>query len=202
MENDRSVSLEDQDVPPDLAARLGAAFGLDESPATLEDVVTLLTAFLDDSDCSVGIDNLCTASTSRHEARIDGDRRYFHCVLDTVLLPFVRPGETPVEVRSASPQSEEVVELTVSRDDLEVRPHAAVMSFGLADELSVPDAAVVDPTTAYTSLCPYINAFPSRAMYEKWDGKTPEATTMAVSFPTGLELARQLAGQSTPVDEQ
>lgn len=202
MKNDRSVSLEDKDVPPDLSASVNAAFDPDESPTTLEDVVTLLTAFLDDSDCSVGFDNLCTASTSRHEARIDGEPRYFHCVLDTLLLPFVRPEETPVEVRSASPQSEAVVELTVSRDDLEVWPPGAVMSFGVADELDVPDAAAVDPTTAYTSLCPYVNAFPSRAMYERWDGTTPEATTMPVSFPTGLELARQLAGRSPSVDER
>lgn len=140
MKNDHPVSLKEHDVPPDLAETVETAFGLDDSPGTLDDLVTVMTRFIDKSNRTVGVDDLCTASESRHVARFDGTSRYFHCVLDTLLLPFLRPEATPVEVRSRIPQVDsdhdaDTVELTVSREDVLVRPPTTVMSVGLAGGL-------------------------------------------------------------------
>ncbi len=193
MHDTDSTALADQHLPPNLADAIATAFGLDEPPATLDDWVAAASRFLDDSGLSVGVEDLCITEESRHVARVDGDDRQFHCVLDTLILPFLAPDESPVHVRSRSPVSDDVVELAVSRDAVEVTPTGAVMSFGFADGLDVPDPGDVDPALAYESVCPYINAFPSRAEYDRWARETPAASTMALPFDAGLELADALA---------
>ena len=193
MDDHVPITLDEQDVPPDLADTIQTAFGLDEPPATLGDWVTATSRLLNDSDVSVGVEDMCTAEESRHVARIDGDRQHFHCVLDTLLVPFLVPGESPVNVRSRSPVSDEEVELTVSRAGVEVTPTDAVLSFGFADGVQVPDPTDIEPALAYQWVCPYINAFPSRAEYDQWARETTEASTMALPFPVGLELAGTLA---------
>lgn len=206
--DDNFDSLDDQDVPPDLGATLQATFGTDEPPTTLRDLVALVSRVLDESDHPIGVEDLCTASDGRHVARIDDESRHFHCVLDTLFLPFLRPAATPVEVRSVSPTSDadgdadrgDVVEITASPGTVSVTPPEAVMSVGLADGIELADPTDVDATLGYTEFCPYVNAFPSRATYEQWDRETPGATTMAVSFPTGLALARELARQLGAAD--
>lgn len=226
--DDNSEFLDDQDVPPDLGATLQATFGTDEPPTTLRDLVALVSRVLDESDHPIGVEDLCTANDSRHVARIDGDSWHYHCVLDTLFLPFLRPESTPVEIRSVSPTSDpggdtdgggdrdadgdgdrdadgdadggDVVVITASRGEVSVTPPEAVMSVGLADGIELADPTDVDATLGYTEFCPYVNAFPSRATYEQWDRDTPGATTMAVSFPTGVALARELARQLGAAD--
>lgn len=211
--DDNFEPLDDRDVPPDLGATLQATFGTDEPPTTLRDLVAIVSRVLDESDHSIGVEDLCTASDGRHVARFDGERQYFHCVLDTLFLPFLRPETSPVEIRSVSPTSDgadgyegdvgagdDVVEITASGEGVVVTPPEAVMSVGLANGIELADPPDVDPTLGYTKFCPYVNAFPSRATYEQWDRETPGATTMAVSFPTGLALARELARQLGAAD--
>ena len=193
MDSHVPTTIDEQSVPPDLAETIQTAFRLDEPPATLGDWVTATSKLLDDSDLSVGVEDMCTAEESRHVALIDGDSQHFHCVLDTLLLPFLVPNESPVEVRSRSPISDEEVELTISREEVEVTPTDAVLSFGFADGIQVSDPTDIEPALAYQWVCPYINAFPSRAEYDQWARETTEAATMALSFPAGLELAGTLA---------
>lgn len=193
MKEDQSTAPADQPIPPSLADSIQSAFDEEERPSTLDDWVTVITRLLDEADISVGVEELCTASESRHVAGIDGTDRHFHCVLDTLVLPFLRPEASPLAVRSRSPDGDDMIELTVSPETIEVTPAEAVMSFGHADGLDVPDPDDIDPALAYRSICPYINAFPTRAAYERWAEETPDAATMAISFPQGLELARALA---------
>lgn len=195
MHDDRTTDLADQDVPPELAETLRAAFGLAEPPATLDDWVTAASRSRDGSTLSVGVEALCTTGESRHAVRFGDEERHFRCILDALLVPFLLPDESPVEVRSRGPISGERIDLTVSRDAVEVTPAGAVMSFGLADGPAVPDPGDVDPALAYERVCPFIDAFPTRAAYDRWVRETPEASTMPLSFPAGLELARTLAGR-------
>lgn len=192
MHDTDAAALDEQDVPPDLADAMQTAFGLDEPPATLHDWIAATSRLLDDSGLSVGVDDLCTTEESRHVASVDGDDQHFRCVLDALLVPFLAPGEPPVRVRSRSPVSGDVVELSVGRDAVEATPPDAVLSFGFADGVEVPDPADVDPALAYEWVCPYINAFPSRDEYDRWADAT-EAATTALPFDAGLELARALA---------
>lgn len=193
MSNPTSVPLDTVKVPPELANTIKVMFELEESPTTLDDWVIATSDLLDDSAFSLGLEDMCTTEESRHVAQIGGETQHFHCVLDTLLLPFLLPEESPVAVRSRSPISDEVVELRVSRETIDATPPDAVMSFGVAYGLEVPDPNDIEPELAYQSICPYINAFASRTEYDQWASATHEASTMVLSFQEGLELARALA---------
>lgn len=192
MTTNPSRSIEDYDIPPELADKFQTAFGLTEPPATIGDGFYATSHLLDDADITVGFEDMCTADESRHEARIDSEIQHFHCVLDTLLLPFVVENQSTFDVRSHSPVSDEIIELTVSGDTVKVTPTEAVMSFGVATDVDIPADNVLKPKVAYTRLCPYINAFSSQGEYEEWASNTPEAVTMALSLSDGFELAQIL----------
>ena len=131
MATNSARSVHDYDIPPELADKIQIAFGLNEPPATLGDWVDATANLLDDADITVGFEDMCTADASRHEAQIGGEAHHFHCVLDTLLLPFVVEDQSTFDVRSRSPVSDTIVTLTVSSDTVEVTPTEAVMSFGV-----------------------------------------------------------------------
>jgi hypothetical protein len=192
MTTNPSRSVDDYDIPPNLADTIQTAFGLNEPPATLGDWSDTTAHLLDNGGITAGFEDMCTADDSRHEAQIDGEVQHFHCVLDTLLLPFVVEDQSTFDVRSRSPGSDEIVELAVSGDTVEVTPSEAVMSFGVATDVEIPTDGAIEPALAYTHLCPYINAFPSQAEYEQWASETPEAATMVLSLADGFELAQIL----------
>lgn len=141
-----------------------------------------------DVGLTAGMETLCTTEMSRHQAMIDGETRYFHCVLDALVFPFLRDTDDSVTIRSESPISDTVVEIQAEQDSLTVDPLDAVMSFGVATDIDVPDAKDVDLSLGYEWFCPYTNAFPTEAEYKEWASQTD-----AVSMAMPLDVARQLA---------
>ncbi|QIO25273.1 organomercurial lyase [Haloarcula sp. JP-L23] len=143
------------------------------------------------------METLCTTETSRHEAIIDGEPLYFHCVLDALVVPFLREADDPVTIRSESPASGTVVEIQAGQDSLTVEPPDAVMSFGVAADVEAPAADDVDLSLGYEWFCPYTNAFPTDAEYEEWAAKT-DAVTMAIPMDVAHQLARDIPDIGTP----
>jgi hypothetical protein len=171
--------------------------GLNEPPATLGEWADAMSQLLKEADIAVGVEEMCTADSTRHEVRIGSDVQYFSCVLDTLLVPFVIDEPEIIDIRSQSPVSGDIIEIQASQDSIEVIPDDAVMSFGVAADVEALSDGGNGPVLAYDRFCPYVNAFSSEMEYEQWATETADAVTMGLPLKEGFTLAQTLAQRSS-----
>ncbi len=126
-------------------------------------------------------ENPISERPTRHEVEVDGEILHTNCFGDALALPFVVRNST-FQVRSESPLGGEI-RATATPAGVEGSPPDAVVSFG---------AIRVGEGPVQVTACPYINAFSSRADYERWVGATPEAVTIALSLEDAFALIRDL----------
>ena len=201
MTNSPSIANAEREIPPQVADMLQVAFDFNDPPATLGEWAADITQLPEEKDMEVGLEAMCTAESPRHSGRIGDEMQHFHCVLDTLLLPFVVETQQEFAIESRSPISDEVIEIHVSRDSIGVVPDDAYMSFGIERGVELPADDDISPAYAYNHLCPYINAFLSRAEYEEWAADNPDAVTMGFPLTDGFELAMVLEESPTNVTE-
>lgn len=186
----------ERELPDELADQF-AAIGLAHAPETVGEWIELTTSVLEDADLPTDLEVMCTSDHGRHEATFGEETRHVHCVLDTLLVPFVIDADEPVTARSKSPESGEIIEILVTREEISTSPETAVMSFGIATDIEEPIDDPIDPTVIYELFCPYVNAFTSREEYKQWADETEEAITIGMPMEAGFALARAIEESPT-----
>ncbi len=139
---------------------------------------------------AIEVKDLChERAETDHWGDLDGERYYFTCFFDAVLLAAVT--DRRVNIRTESPAGT-VIEATATGDgELSVDPPGTLVSFGIATTAdTAPDQ---EPTheDVYESMCPVVNAFPTPQAYEQWT-ETVAASTVAVPLEDATELAAAL----------
>ena len=172
------------ELPADLSSALGRFLGT-ESVETLGGWVAAVRYHIDGA--SVTIDELCvTDGETDHWGIVDGEKYHFACFYDAVILAAVV--ESPVDIRTKSPDGTVIEARAVGTDKLTVNPGEAVFSFGIDKDISQPSEDGPSLEDGYAALCPYVNAFSNREAYERWADSVHAAT---ISMP--LEGATELA---------
>lgn len=137
-------------------------------------------------------EDLVSEETTRHEARVGERTFHTYCFLDALVLPLVL-GEERAELRSESPVSGEEITAVVSDGAVEYSPPEAIVSFGVTRAGHGPPQVVG---------CPYINAFTSRAEYERWEAETPQAVTTPLSVGDAFALGQDAVGGTEAPSER
>lgn len=176
------------ELPPELQADLGRFLGR-ESVETVGEWADGVRAHVGGG--SITIDELCLADDeTEHWGAVDGERYYFACFYDAVILAPLT--EQPVDIRTKSPGGAVVEARAVGTDELTVEPATAAFSFGIDDAVASPsDADGPSLERGYAAICPYVRAFPSRDAYDLWARSVP-ASTVAMPLAGATDLAAAL----------
>lgn len=180
----------DSELPTDVQSALARFLGV-ESVDTLGAWARAVRNRLGGN--SIAVEELCHAEErTPHWGIFDGERYYFACFYDAVILAAI--ADRPVDVRTESPDGAPIEAHAVGSDELSVAPGDAVFSFGIDDRVDPPLEDGPTLEDGYAAICPYVRAFPSREAYLRWAEAVP-AATVAMPLSGATELAAVLVGE-------
>lgn len=178
-------------IPEALGDQLRTVMGLEARPGTFGDWVDAMAALADREGLAIDLDALCATDASPHRATYGGETVHYRCAQDAFIVPFLAEDVDAVDVETACPVSGERIDIAVSPSSVAVEPPEAVMSFGVSRDVDPPADGAGGPLRAYRHVCPYGNAFASRAAYRTWAAGTP-AHTMPISVADTVAFARAI----------
>lgn len=139
---------------------------------------------------SISIEELClTDEQSEHWGVLDGDRYYFICFYDAVILAAL--SDRPVDIHTVSPGGDRIEARAIGSRELTVTPEESVFSFGIKRTVKQPSGDAPPIEAGYASICPYVKAFPDLEAYKRWATRVP-AATIAMPLAGATELAAAL----------
>lgn len=188
MTRSETDSATNRDLSEELASRVVATSGVANPRDALRALFGRREGFtsVTDAFAKTGVplraEDFFQAEKTRHEIQF-GDRvEYVPCVADALEAAILVDRE-PVVVRSLDPISERVVIFEITSSGFEALPSTAVMSFGMAADLSgsgdLTDHTIAalsgeklpggqDPEEFPKLVCRYINAFETQEHFETW----------------------------------
>ncbi|WP_226004721.1 organomercurial lyase [Natrinema salinisoli] len=174
-------------LPDDVRAALGRLLG-GGSVETLDEWVTAVRRRTGGGPITV--DDLCHAGEeTAHWGEIEGERYHFRCFYDAVILSALT--ETPVTIRTESPDGMVIEARSVGTAELTVSPDEAVFSFGVDETVAPPADGEPSRADIYAAVCPSVRAFPDLEAYERWAATVPVAT-VAMPLAGATDLAAEL----------
>ena len=136
-----------------------------------------------DDDSIVGIMGL-SLNDHPHAFTVDGVQMATWCAADTLFLPAML-GQTAT-IESESPESKEMVRLTVSPDGVQTSdPADAVISFVVPEEANMTSVASI-----WMTFCSHIFFFTSQREADQWANGRDDIRIL--SLEAGFELTKQL----------
>jgi hypothetical protein len=171
--------------------RLATIFGSEPTFSTVAEWIDAMeNAFEGQLGHTPTREDLCTTPDGNHVVEIDGERESYVCVLDPLMVLFLE-GQ-PGQVRSETPGSGAEIVIDVGREGVETSHEDAVVSIGVAADVS--DAAVgpVTPELAYRTICPYVQAFVDEPAFDRWAAAS-DGVAMAIPIEESVIIARELA---------
>ncbi|ELZ22913.1 alkylmercury lyase [Haloterrigena salina JCM 13891] len=173
-------------LPSDVQAGLGRLLG----GGSIETLAEWVAAVRRRTGGSIAVDDLCHADEeTAHWGEIDGERYYFRCFYDAVLLSAL--AERPVAIRTESPAGTAIEARAAGIADLTVVPETAAVSFGVDETVSPPSDGEPSHADVYAAVCPFVRAFPDRESYDRWADAVP-AATVAMPLEGATDLAAAL----------
>lgn len=178
----------DAELPPELQTALGRFLGKESVDTVGEwgEEIRRLTG-----GGSIAVDELCHASEETdHWGTVDGERYYFRCFYDAVILAALE--DRPADIHTVSPDGTVVDARAVGSDELSVSPEEAVFSLGIATDAHEQSGGNPTLQDGYAAICPFVKAFPNREAYDQWAAEVP-AATVAMPLAGATALATALA---------
>lgn len=177
----------DSELPAGVRAALGRLVGEDAIETLNEWIIEVRHRTVGGP---IGIEDLCHADEETgHRGELDGETYYFRCFYDAVILSGL--AETPVDIRTESPDGTVIEARANGTADLTVAPETAVFSFGAEDSVEASAGGEPSHADVYATVCPYVKAFPDRRAYERW-AETVPAATVAMPLEGATEIAAAL----------
>ena len=175
------------ELPEELQVGLGRLLGRER--------VRSIDAWIDDITertgvAPISIDDLCLVEErTEHWGTKDGERYYFRCFYDAVILAAMT--DESVDIRTKSPEGTIVGASAVGSEQLSVSPPDAVFSFGVERGIDLHGSDRPTHQDIYEAHCPYVKAFPDRDSYEQW-AETVSASTIATTLDGATEIAAKI----------
>lgn len=139
---------------------------------------------------SMDPDDLChSGEETEHWGEVDGERQYFRCFYDALLLSELT--DEPVDIRTKGPDGTIIEARADGADDLTVSPEGTVVSFGISTEAEPEEPGSPTLEETYSAICPYVKAFPDREAYEQW-ADSVDAVTVAMPLMDATDAAGRM----------
>ena len=188
-------SIVDSQLPGEMQAQLAHLFP-DNEPTTFREWIDAWSEQLDLEGGALSPDDLRAENAGPADAELrvdassgsvlDDGTTEFHGMLVPVVASLVT--DDSIGIESECPRDQTDVRLDITPEGAASTPEDAVVSFGVASDLSERDFDE-ESDLPYDQLCSYAIPFSSADAYKSWASETTDAVTVALPVEEAFDVA-------------